>query len=122
MKSTDVPQFIADLDGNQMEADLGKILTAVGIAVCDHDEKGEVTIKLKMHRIGASNQVNIKHAISYSKPTSRGHQTEKTEGETAMYVSATQGMTYFPSREKQGSLIDKTGSATPGGQMPPLSQ
>jgi hypothetical protein len=41
-----------------------------------------------MKRIGQSNQVNIKHNINYKKPTSRGEQTEKTEGETAMYVSA----------------------------------
>lgn len=119
MKSTDIQSFIADLDGGQFEADLGKILTAVGIAACDHGGTGEVTIKLKMKRIAQSNQVNIKHHISYIKPTSRGMQSEKTEGETPMYVSATQGMTFFPSREKQGSLLGKAGDARPGGEMPP---
>lgn len=117
MKNTDVSQFICDLDGSQFEADLGKILTAVGIAVADHDGAGEVNIKLKMKRIGQSNQVNIKHIINYKKPTSRGEQTEKTEGETAMYVSARQGMTYFPSREGQGALINKSGDPNP--EMPP---
>jgi hypothetical protein len=122
MKPTDVGQFIADLDGNQLEAGLGVILTTVGIAVCDHDATGEVTIKLKIKRIGNSNQVNIQHTLAYSKPTSRGEQKEKTTGETAMYVSATQGMTYFPSRENQGSLLGKDGSAAPGGHMPPTAK
>jgi hypothetical protein len=120
MKSTDVTQFVNDLDGGQFEADLGKILTATGIAVCDFEGDGEVTIKLKMKRIGNSNQVNIKHHVSYTKPTSRGKSSEKTEGETAMYVSATQGMTFFPSRGDQGSLLDKSGAGKPGGEMPPL--
>jgi hypothetical protein len=119
MKHTDVSAFIADLDGGQLEALLGKVLTTVGLAVCEHDGKGEVTLKLKMDRIGNSNQINIGHFVSYDMPTSRGHISEKTSGVTAMYCSATQGMTYFPSREKQGSLLDKTGKATPGGHMPP---
>jgi hypothetical protein len=119
MKSTNTAQFIEDLDGGQFEADLGKILTAVGIAACDHDGPGEITIKLKMKRIGQSNQVNINHRITYSAPTSRGQQSESTGGETAMYVSATQGMTFFPSRENQGSLIGKGGEVHPGGNMPP---
>lgn len=119
MKSTNTTQFIEDLDGGQFDADLGKILTAVGIATCDFDGTGEVTIKMKMKRIGQSNQVNIHHKIAYSKPTSRGVQTESTQGQTAMYVSAQQGMTFFPSRENQGSLIGKGGDAMPGGEMPP---
>ena len=52
MKQTDIQQFVEDLDGGQFSADLGKILTAVGIAVCDHSAGGEVTIKLKMKQIG----------------------------------------------------------------------
>jgi hypothetical protein len=119
MKDTDVGHFISDLDGGQLEATLGKVLTAVGIAVCEHEGKGDITLKLKMSRIGQSNQVNIKHSVSYAKPTSRGNLSEKTEGETAMYVSSTQGMTYFPARENQGSLLDKNGSAFPNGQLPP---
>lgn len=119
MKSTDVNQFISDLDGGQLEADLGKILTATGIAVCDFDGDGEVIIKLAVKRIGNSNQVNIKHLVSYTKPTSRGKQSEKTAGETAMYVSASQGMTFFPSRGNQGTLLSKNGESSNGGEMPP---
>lgn len=119
MKNTDVSQFITDLDGGQFEADLGKILTAVGIAVADHGKKGKITIDLNLSRIGQSNQVNIKHKISYQRPTSRGDQSEKSGGETALYVSATQGMTFFPSREGQGALVGKDGATQPGGEMPP---
>lgn len=120
MKQTDIQQFVEDLDGGQFSADLGTILTAVGIAVCEHGAPGDVTIRLKLKQIGKSNQVNIRHEIAYERPTARGKVSEKSGGETAMYVSASQGMTFFPSREGQGALFGRNGEANPGGSMPPI--
>ncbi|MES2625932.1 MAG: hypothetical protein V4628_11690 [Pseudomonadota bacterium] len=116
MKATNVSAFISDLDGNQFEADLGKILSSVGAAVVDFDGEGQVNLTFKMKRIGASHQVNICHAIKYERPTSRGKSSETTKGSTAMYVQA-EGLTFFPSTAGQGSLLNKSGNAEQG--MPP---
>lgn len=111
MKSTDTATFITDLDGGAFERELGRVLSLVAAATVDHNKTGEVSIQLKMKRIGSSNQIQIEHTAGFVRPTSRGKQKETYTGTTAMYVTA-DGLHFYPTNGNQGMMLDKGGNPT----------
>ena len=61
-RGTDLPQFINDLDGGVFAEKVSRALSDVAAGVVDFDDKGELTIKLKLARIGNSYRVGINSA------------------------------------------------------------
>lgn len=104
---TKVENFMADLDGGVFEQKLSAMLSDVASSVIDHRRQGEVTIKLKMKRIGESHQVQIDHTLAYKRPTSRGTVQEDNATSTPMYVGTGGALTFFP--ENQVPMFDKKG-------------
>lgn len=104
---------MTDLDGGAFERELGRVLSLIAASAVDHGKTGEVTIVLKMKRIGSSNQVQIEHTASFKRPTAKGKQSESYTGITAMYCTA-DGLHFYPTTGKQGMLMDKGGNPTDG--------
>ena len=108
---TDVTAFIGDLDCGVFEQKLGAILSQVAGAVVDHGDKGKsgkVVLEFDMKRIGASCQVEVKHKLSFVRPTMHGKSSEEEQLMTPMYVGTGGRMTIFP--EGQDQLFGKDGS------------
>lgn len=55
--STDVPNFIGDLNAGIFEKQLGAVLSDVAAGVVLNGKQGEVTIKLKLKQISDTSQV-----------------------------------------------------------------
>lgn len=105
--TTNVTEFISDLDAGIFEQKIGQALSDVALGVVNHHAPGKVTITMELNQIGASSTVNIKHNLVYTKPTSKGDVTEKNKTETPMHVGDRGKMTLFP--ENQGQMFDKRG-------------
>lgn len=105
--STNVSQFIGELDAGQLERQMSNVLSEVAGSVTDHDRAGKVVITLDIKKIKNSAQVNIDHTIKYSRPTSAGTKTEDFKRSTPMYVGTKGAMSFFP--EKQTAMFDIDG-------------
>ncbi|WP_330925008.1 hypothetical protein [Candidatus Sororendozoicomonas aggregata] len=105
--STDVGEFVADLDGGLVEEKLSRILSDVAGAVIDHNAAGEVILKLNLKRLAQSYQVVVNHTIKYTRPTSRGKVTEDESTSTPMYVGEDGKLSFM--QENQHALLNKKG-------------
>lgn len=83
--STNVSEFIADLDVGDFKKKLGAALSEVAIGVMRNNKKGKVAIDIEMDVLNVE-QINVKSKIKYARPTSRGVQTEEETTETPMYI------------------------------------
>lgn len=110
--STNVQEFISDLDGGVFEEKLSKVLSDVAGAVVDHDVAGKVNITIDIKRIGNSHQVMLAHKLSYSRPTSKGKISEDNTTSTPMYVGPQGALTLFAPNQTQ--MFDKKGNVTEG--------
>lgn len=68
-KPTEVEVFINDCDGGVFAGQLAKILSEAAMSAVTHSRQADVTVKFSMKRIEESQQVSIKHKLSYSMPT-----------------------------------------------------
>lgn len=119
--STNVEQFLSDLDGGVFSEKLSAVLSNVAAAVIDQQDnrkKGKIVIELELVQIAQSYQVNVTHSLKFVRPTGRGEQAEKYKTSTPMYVGAGGAMTFFP--EKQGQMFDKEGGVAQGDQQFPV--
>lgn len=110
--STDVSQFISDLDAGIFEQKVSAILSEVATAVIDNSEyksgvTGKVAIELNMTRIGSSYQLQVDHTLKYTMPTQHGKKSEENKKSTPMHVGKGGRMTFFP--EDQTQLFTRTG-------------
>lgn len=94
--TTNVPEFLGDLDGGILEQKLGTVLSDVARGVVNHGKAGKVTLELSISRIGESSQVQLKHKLSFAKPTRRGKATEEDTTETPMHVANNGALTLYP--------------------------
>lgn len=99
MKLTDVPQFMGELGAGVFEEKLAHILSDVASAVLTNSKQGEVSIKLKMKRVGSTDQVNVEHTLAYKKPKKRGQISEDDSQETVMYVNEGFNLSQFPENQ-----------------------
>ena len=105
--TTDVNEFITDLDGGVFERKLSEALSQVAASVVDQGKKGSVSIELSMKPAGSGCQVSISSALKYTRPTKRGESSEKDVTETIMHVGQAGALTFFPPNQTQ--LFDKQG-------------
>lgn len=83
--STNVTEFIEDLDVGDFKEKLGAALSEVAIGVMRNNKKGRVTIDIEMDVLNVE-QLNVKSKLKYVKPISRGVQTEEETTVTPMYI------------------------------------
>ncbi len=105
--STNVSEFIGELNQGKVEQQVSHMLSEVAAAVMENDGKGKIVITLDLKKISNSSQVNVSHTLKYSRPTKFGTKSEDLTNSTPMYVSSDGAMTFFP--PKQGRFFDKQG-------------
>ena len=105
--TTDVHEFITDLDGGQLESRLAHVISDVAAAVSDHKGKGEINLKLTLKAIGNGSQVGVSHVLKFTRPTSLGSQSEDYTALTAMHIGKAGRLSYFP--ENQTQMFDRKG-------------
>lgn len=85
---TDVTQMIGELNGGQVEQMLNIALSDAALNTLTHDKTSEVSLSIKMSRIGDSNQVSAVATVKYKVPTKRGSRSEDYATDTPLYVGA----------------------------------
>lgn len=105
--TTNVKNFLEDLEGGVFAEKIGRALSDVAAGVVDNGKAGKVVIQLDVKQIATSHQVNISHKLGYVKPTRNGKISEENTTETPMYVGSGGDMTLFP--EGQDQLFDRQG-------------
>lgn len=83
--STNVTEFIEDLDVGDFKEKLGAALSEVAIGVMRNNKKGRVTIDIEMDVLNVE-QLNVKSKLKYVRPISRGMQAEEETTVTPMYI------------------------------------
>ena len=71
---TKVPDFLGELDGGVFENKIAAALSEVAFGVLNNGQKGKVTLTFEIDRMSNSveeKRVNIKHKLSYVRPTPR---------------------------------------------------
>lgn len=104
--STNIEEFLAELDAGVFAQKLSRALSDVAMNVCTNERKGKVAVEFDI-QMTSSSQVKITHTIKSAKPTRRGEATEKDTTQTVMHVNSGGRMTFFP--ENQHQMFTKTG-------------
>lgn len=105
LPKTDFVDLIGELNAGVLLQQLNAALSDVALGTVlygDKGKSGEVTLKLKLSRIGESSQVSMKHSLSFSKPTTRGKASEEATTETPLYVHRGGKLAVMP--EDQGKF------------------
>ena len=84
--ATDVPEFISDLDGGQLERALSVALSRVASHVVDREKAGKVVLSLSIQPIKGTHQIAVDADLSYSHPTLKGKTSESAESTTVLHV------------------------------------
>lgn len=84
--TTDVPEFISDLDGGVFERKLSTALSTVAASTVDHEKKGEVSITFRFERIPGTTQVRCEHTLKFTRPTMDGKAGEEESRSTVLHV------------------------------------
>lgn len=105
--STNITDFISELDGGVFENKLSRAISDVAIGVVNEGKPGKVVITLDMKPIGNGHQVAIDHKLSFVRPTRKGKLSEEDATQTPMHVGPQGRLSMFP--ENQNQLFDKQG-------------
>lgn len=108
--STDVSNFLGDLDAGLVEQALSKVLSETAGAVIDFNKVGKVDVSFTLKRNATTQQINVHHKIQFKRPTSKGNKSETLEGVTPMYVGERGRMTLMP--ERQTDMFGRPEKAT----------
>lgn len=103
--STNVTEFIQDLDVGNFKEKFGAVLSEVAIGVMRSETgaaKGKVTAEFEITML-SSEKVNVKSKLKFVKPTSRGILSEEDTTETPMYISRSGELSIMQKK----SLFDK---------------
>lgn len=104
--ATRIEEVLHDLDAGVFAEKIGAAISQTALNTCVHGKPGRVVIQFDMRRIGESSQVQLKHTLLYTHPTSSGAITEKDATTTPMHVGAGGILSLMP--HDQGSLFGDT--------------
>ena len=110
--TTDVGEFITDLDGGQFDRMLSAALSQVAAGVIDNEKAGEVTVKFSFEKIPGTHQVLCKHTCKFSRPTMDGKASEEVTRKTALHVGKFGVLSLAP--PNQLAMFDRKGESTAG--------
>lgn len=99
----DFTETLADLDAGVFSQKVSGAVQKVALGVVENDKEGEVTITLKMKRIGESHQVKVEHSVKFTAPTRRGKVSEIDKTMTPLHVGRGGRLTIMP--ETQGDMF-----------------
>ena len=105
MKPTNVPQFISELGAGVVEEKLAHMISEVATQVVALDKMGEITLNIKLKKLGDSDQLKVEHKLAYKRPKKRGSISEDDTQESMMWVNEGGNVTQFP--ENQLDMIGK---------------
>ena len=106
--TTDVGEFMTDLDGGQFERMLSVALSQVAAGTVDNDGKGEVTLKLSFSNVpGGASQVICAHKLTFVRPTANGKASEEVTRKTVLHVGRAGRMSIVP--ETQAQMFTRQG-------------
>ncbi|MGP5656755.1 MULTISPECIES: hypothetical protein [Psychrobacter] len=101
---TNVENFIGEVNAGVLAKQIGHALSDVAESVIAHEDKGEITLKIKMAPSKNISQVELDYQLSYKAPKARkGFRSESTPGDTLMYVGRGGQLSTFP--EHQGDIF-----------------
>lgn len=80
-------QFITDLEAGMFEQMLSVALRKVAAAVVSTGKKGEVSATFTFEHIENTQQVEVKSALEFKRPTTRGSASDKDTGKTVFFVA-----------------------------------
>lgn len=99
--ATNVENFIAEVNGGVLATQLGHVLSDVAESVITHEDKGEITLKIKMAPSKNANQIELDYALDYKAPKAKkGFRSERTPGDTLMYVGKGGVLSTYPETQK----------------------
>lgn len=110
--TTDVGEFISDLDGGQFDRMLSAALSQVAASVIDNEKTGEVSVKFAFERIPGTHQVLCKHTCKFTRPTMDGKAGEEVTRKTALHVGKFGVLSLEP--PNQMAFLDRKGEPTVG--------
>lgn len=102
--STDVSEFLTDLDAGVFDRRVGIALSNTAAAAMDNGGSGEVVIKFKLKRIDGTHQIKCEHSMKFTHPTSSGKASEETGGATVLHVNKGGKLSLVP--ESQMKLFE----------------
>lgn len=99
--STNVENFIGEVNGGTLAAQLGHVLSDVAESVIKHEAGGEITLKIKLAPSKNISQVELDYALDYKAPKAKkGFRAERTPGDTLMYVGKGGVLSTYPEKQK----------------------
>jgi len=97
--STDVQNFIGELDAGVFEQKVARALSDVALGVVTNGKAGSVTLKFDMKQIADSGQVTIAQKLSQVIPTTHGKLSEENTTPSTMYVGRNGALTLYPENQ-----------------------
>ena len=110
--TTDVGEFITDLDGGQFDRMLSAALSQVAAGVIDNEKAGKVSVEFAFEKIPGTHQVLCKHTCKFSRPTMDGKAGEEVTRKTALHVGKFGVLSLAP--PNQLAIFDRKGEPTVG--------
>jgi len=100
---TDVQKFIEELEASIFEQKLGEALAEVSQAVVNFNKAGSINIKLDFKQQGTSQQVEIKHKLTFNVPDITGKTNKERTTKTVMHVGKKGYLSIYD--ENQGDMF-----------------
>ena len=104
--TTNVSQFIEELDGGVFEEKISRALSEVAAAVMDNTGSGSVTLTFDFKGLSES-QVMVNHKLAYKRPTLRGTASEEDKTATPMCIGKGGALTFFPEQQTKIDFTEK---------------
>lgn len=107
--STNVDDFIDELNAGVFKEKLAVILSDVALGVIQHGEKnrkGKITIEMSFQKVGENDQVVISHKLAHQTPTKRGKRSEEDTTETPMFVGRGGALSISPPKVNNNGRLN----------------
>lgn len=96
---TSIAELLGEMNGGTVEQMANIAISDAALNVMEFDKNGEITLKIKLQRIGESQQVNAVATLSYKIPTKRGSRSEDCAVDTPLYVGKGGRLTVLPENQ-----------------------
>lgn len=100
-EETTIVDVINDLDAGVFGQKLQAALHSVAEGVVGYGKVGKVSVTFDLKQIASSNQVEVTHKLSFSRPTANGRSTEENTTKTPMHVGVRGKLTLFPESQPE---------------------
>jgi hypothetical protein len=99
LSTTDIAEFLSDLDAGRFEKVLSAALSISAAAAVDNGKKSKVTLSIEIEPIPGTSQVQVHHTVAYSHPTLDGKRSEEQSRSTPMHVGKGGALSLTPANQ-----------------------